>query len=69
MITQNIEPLKIFNGKKIYADSKDKDAINIEVDKIMTYYKQEVETYNRRLKRVFFLVNQKNPLSQKKTVC
>ena len=38
-----ISKLTIFPGNTIYANSKDKNAINTEVQKIMYYFKKEVD--------------------------
>lgn len=56
--------LIIFNGKTIYATEKDKCSINIEVQHIMDYYKEEVEK-NKMKPNDFLIVTpftKKNPL-------
>lgn len=56
--------LTIFEGNTIYADSKEKNTINLEVQKIMYYYKEEVEK-NKCKPNDFLIVTpftKKNPL-------
>lgn len=56
--------LTIFNGKTIYATEKDKCSINIEVQHIMNYYKEEVQK-NKMKPKDFLIVTpftKKNPL-------
>lgn len=56
--------LTIFEGKTIYANSKDKNTINNEVQKIMYYYKEEVEKNNCKPKDFLIVTpfTKKNPL-------
>ena len=59
-----ISKLTIFHGNTIYANSKDKNAINTEVQKIMYYFKKEVN--EKKCKPNDFLIvtpfTKKNPL-------
>ena len=59
-----ISKLTIFPGNTIYADSKDKNKINTEVQKIMYYFKKEVDE-NKCKPNDFLIVTpftKKNPL-------
>ena len=64
MLNVENSKLTIFEGNTIYADSKDKNTINFEVQKIMYYYKEEVEK-NKCKPNDFLIVTpftKKNPL-------
>lgn len=58
------KPLTVFGGKTVYADSKNEEDINAQVDGIMKHYAYEVETHARRPED-FLIVTpfvRKNPL-------
>jgi hypothetical protein len=62
--TRNQNPVTIFSGKKVKANSTNKGTINTQVDGIMAHYKHEVDTFNRLPKDFLFVTPfvRKNPL-------